>query len=754
MKVKRTFKATRIKNLIVPIIITIVMLGIIETFMIISVKNHYHKHVQEDTLSLAYNYSHSLTKVTEAKEILNQLIDEKLLVASKTVTLYEGEYSNELLGQMADNLIVDVIYYYNSQGQIIYSNDGTYIGWKAYEGHPVYNFMISGNQSLVEVIRKDSESEKYYKYGYFKGFNGEFVQIGVLADKIQNFLDEFELQRLIDELIDNGMTKKISFIDNNFNIIVSTDEQLIGKKITNQEAKEAIIANREYGFEGVLYGEKIYEVYLPMYFNGYRIGAVNIAQSLKTTQELIKRINFVNIISLLIMFISVLYIIISIYNKNKQLFKLAYYDSLTSLPNREYFINYLTDMTQEKKGNKKAILLINFSNFRTINLTSGYQYGDKILKEIAYRIKKSADTYKLFRFTADRFIIYVDNYNHQGDLIKLSNKISEEFKVPLDGCNYVEIQIGIAELNNKYYKTDQILKNVSIAVSQIKNNDKNYAFFNEEMEKQLERENTIEVELRNALSENDTKKIYLEYHPQVDIKTNQIVGFEALARMRTDNLGLISPEEFVNVAERKNIIVPLGNLILNNACRFLERLKKLGFNDTKVGVNISGIQLLRDEFIETVINIMKENEIMGSNLELEITESILLNNYELINEKLKELRNQNIKIALDDFGTGYSSFSRLRELNIDFVKIDRYFISRIIDKKHNEFITGDIISMSHKIGLGVVAEGVETETQRKYLIDNNCDIMQGYLFSRPLSEEVAIQILKSNKYFGIENGGR
>lgn len=181
---------------------------------------------------------------------------------------------------------------------------------------------------------------------------------------------------------------------------------------------------------------------------------------------------------------------------------------------------------------------------------------------------------------------------------------------------------------------------------------------------------------------------------------------------------------------------------MKRACDFIYNLKNEGYDEIKVAVNISGIQLLRDNFTDTVINIIRESEIKESNLELEITESMLLDNYEIINEKFKILRQRKIAIALDDFGTGYSSFSRLKELNIDTLKIDKYFINKIPIGEYKKLITGDIISMAHKLGLTVVTEGVEVEAQKEYLIKNGCDIIQGYLFSKPLSEENAIKLLK------------
>ena len=289
------------------------------------------------------------------------------------------------------------------------------------------------------------------------------------------------------------------------------------------------------------------------------------------------------------------------------------------------------------------------------------------------------------------------------------------------------------------------MKYATIALSNIRNSDIcNSSFYNKEMETNIYREKLIEMELRTAIDDKNDSKLFLVYQPQVDLRTNKVVGFEALARMDSDQFGTISPLEFIDIAERKHMIVSLSNIIFSKSCEFLKKLYKLGFEDVKIAVNISGIQLLNEDFVRTVINTIKETGVDESKLEIEITESILLKNFSNINEKLKELQKLNIQIAIDDFGTGYSSLFRLRELNVDSLKIDRYFINDIANREKNELITGDIISMAHKLDLKVVAEGVELKMQKDYLVEKDGDIIQGYLVSKPLKEKNAIEYLKTH----------
>lgn len=211
--------------------------------------------------------------------------------------------------------------------------------------------------------------------------------------------------------------------------------------------------------------------------------------------------------------------------------------------------------------------------------------------------------------------------------------------------------------------------------------------------------------------------------------------------MYTKELGQVSPFEFIAIAEEKLLIYDLGNRILLLTIDFMNHLRKQGYEDVGIAVNISGIQLLREEFLESVRHYIKRIDNNNLSLEFEITESVLIDEFDIINEKLEEIKKMGISISLDDFGTGFSSFSRLRELNIDAVKIDKYFIDKISHNNEDNIITADIISMSHKIGLTVVAEGVEEMRQKEYLKEHGCDIIQGYLLSKPLPQNKAIEFL-------------
>lgn len=391
--------------------------------------------------------------------------------------------------------------------------------------------------------------------------------------------------------------------------------------------------------------------------------------------------------------------------------------------------------------------MIRCDNLSLINVTYGYEFGDMILKAIGTRIS-TLDNKNImsFKFTAEKFVVYISSYEESEELNRIIKLVKAVLDSPFTINNITEhivFKIGVIESNKGSSSVDEVLQDATIALKHATPLNDNLSFYNEEMELEIKREESVEKELRIAIAQEDLSCIYLVYQPIIDANTDRIDGFEALARMSSKQFGFVSPVEFIDIAERKQLIIPLSNLILKQACSFTSELLKIGFNHIRVAVNISIIHLLQEDFVSSVLDIIEETGIKGENLELELTETVLMENFQIGNERLKELKNQGISIALDDFGTGYSSFDRIIELNVDTLKIDKYFIDGITNSDKDFLITRDLISIAHRLGLKTVAEGVEIQEQKDYLLEHDCDKLQGYLFSKPVPKEEAIKLLSS-----------
>ena len=745
MNEKKLLKQINIWLFIIPFIIITVLFSI-GTYSSVQRKiNENYERFKEDAIDAARNYSYSLKKSVEASMIIDRLLNERLITAGKTVMLTNNRFSQTVVKALADSLGVDQICIYDTSGTITFSNVDSYIGWKAEPGHPVHDFIKSGKNESYDEIRADTVSGEYYKYAYYRLASGEFVQIGISAADVKKVLGDFEIGTLLDELNQDPDIDMISLINSNYVIVDSSRHELKGTILESPEAIFAIREGKETSSIERSTKNVLYNSYIPISREGRVVGALFVSsQQREATYFAAEELK--NSVWLLVtVFIATGGIMLMLYRNGRNYLRLAYYDTNTELPNQES-LKYFLDNLFKQKELKGAIFMLNFSHLSNLSLLYGYEYAEKVFIEIAESVKeKFGDQVMIFRMANDRLVIYSEYFSTNDSLDRSLDKVKDLFKKHTfsDQNIFMPVEIGIAKISKEDEDASRIIKKALIAISRAKEDGSvNCQHFNSEMEAVIERESLIEKEIIRAIeNENDGKEgnIYALFQPQVEAGTGRVKGFETLARMKSDTLGNVSPVEFIAIAERKRLITPLTKLILKKASLFMEKLneKKLSEN-ISVAVNISGADLMRSDFVEDMKIMIENYEIEKKYLEFEITESLFMDDFIKANEKLGMLRDMGIRISVDDFGTGYSSLSRFRELNIDIVKIDKMFVDNILVKNKDELIIPDIISMAHKIGLKVIAEGVETEAQRDYLVEAECDTIQGYFFSRPLSLEDAM----------------
>lgn len=431
---------------------------------------------------------------------------------------------------------------------------------------------------------------------------------------------------------------------------------------------------------------------------------------------------------------------------DEQLKQLAYEDYLTNLPNRTAFYETAKLHLGSSPDNKMALMFIDIDNFKYINDTLGHISGDKLISDIGKRLSELSDSGKsIYRIGGDEFIVFVHQYKDTEEIEAYAETILHSFSIPFEisGCVLnITVSIGIALYPLHGQDVDTLLKSADIAMYEAKASRGRYTFYSQEIDLQIQERMTIENELRKAL---EREEFSLAYQPQMDIATGKVNSMEALLRWNNEKLGSVSPLKFISIAEETNLINPIGDWVLLSACSFLKNLHSQGYSELSVCVNVSIIQLLQQNFTDKVMKILSQAEIEPRYIELEITESVLIESYDGIKDKLKELRSKGIKIALDDFGTGYSSLSYLIHIPINTLKIDKTFIDTIASDKDGTSLTNMIIMIGRKLGLSIVAEGVETEKQLEYLRKHNCHKIQGYYFSKPLPQKELLELLDKNR---------
>ena len=424
------------------------------------------------------------------------------------------------------------------------------------------------------------------------------------------------------------------------------------------------------------------------------------------------------------------------------------HDSWTGLYNRDYLEFLLNKEIKKRDKSKRAVISINLNTVQLLTANYGFHYTQNLIKKVAETLSQyCSDTRLLFKTSENRFVFYLFDYKDKNELVDFSHTFIDALK-SLFVIERIGGGIGILEIeqNQNEVDIDLLLRRLLIASERslsLFERDFQICFYNEELEALGDRERDITEALSMITADDHTHdELFLQYQPIMNLRTGSICGFEALARLNTEKLGLVSPLEFIPIAEKTKLIVPVGEKVIVKAFRFLNKLKARGYDEIGVSINISVIQLLKPDFTSRLFELISDMRVNPNNIGIEITESVFASDHNSINSVIEKLRHAGLNIAIDDFGAGYSSLAREKELEVDCMKIDKHFIDRLLHTDLNKAITGDIISMAHKLGHCTIAEGVEHDIQLQYLKEHSCDRVQGYLVSKPLDEEAAFEFLK------------
>jgi diguanylate cyclase (GGDEF)-like protein/PAS domain S-box-containing protein len=435
-------------------------------------------------------------------------------------------------------------------------------------------------------------------------------------------------------------------------------------------------------------------------------------------------------------YVSVFTDISSLKRTQEQLNYLAYHDPLTELPNRLLFNDRLAHALERaaRANDQLALLFVDLDNFKNVNDSLGHPVGDALLMQVAARLRHLArkdDT--VARLSGDEFVIVLENIHAADDTVILARKLIDAFNQPFTVQGHelhVTLSIGISLYPRDGRDVETLVRNADAALYRAKEEGRNnFYYYTEELTSTVLDRLRIEAALRNAIK---NQELVLHYQPQLSLATGRIIGVEALLRWQHPELGLLPPARFIGRAEDSGLIIPIGEWVLATACRQMRRWQQQGYNFGRMAVNVSGLQLQRGDFQRVVNEVLLDTQLGPQYLELEITENFIMHKTELAIAILDSLKGLGIQIAIDDFGTGYSSLSYLKRLPVDKLKIDQSFVRDIPQDRDDEAIACAVVALAKALELKVIAEGVETEEQRQFLLAQGCDDAQGFLFSRPL----------------------
>lgn len=418
---------------------------------------------------------------------------------------------------------------------------------------------------------------------------------------------------------------------------------------------------------------------------------------------------------------------------------LANHDQLTGLPNRHYFNKQINELIEKSRQDEKqfSVFSIDLDRFKYINDTFGYEVGDKLLRAFPTRLNKilGKDAF-IARLEGDGFVLCVKGLHNQDDYFQLATTIIDEVKKPFHIDDYeffITASIGIS-----FYPIDgddafTLLKNAASALHKAKEHGRNdWEVYSASVNIESFKRYQLENDMRKAI---ENEEFFLELQPKVNAKTGKIKGAEALIRWHHPEWGIVSPGEFIPLAEENGCIFEMGDWVLREVCRLLRHWQKEGISVVPISINVSPKRLLKTDFVASVKNAIEQANIQPSLIELELTENVVIRNMETTRRVITELKDYGVQFALDDFGTGYSSLTYLKELDIDTLKIDKSFIDGINKNKVNEGISKGVIFLAKELGVKVVAEGVEQKEQLHFLVQQECSQIQGYLFSKPVRKD-------------------
>lgn len=424
---------------------------------------------------------------------------------------------------------------------------------------------------------------------------------------------------------------------------------------------------------------------------------------------------------------------------------LSFNDEVTGIPNRRFFVREVTNRIKNYPNEKLAFIFIDLDNFKYINDTYGHDAGDLLLVEFTKIINNMNIKDSLFvRYGGDEFIIVQYNIVEKNQIKYTLDNIIKKLSNPIiinDKEIFCTLSIGVSVYPIDGKDMPILLKRADMAMYLAKVNGKNrYEFFDIKILEILNREFDIEKGLRVAVDNNEIKMLY---QPKIKVDTEEVIGFESLVRWNNRALGVVSPSEFIPIAETSGLIIPIGKFIINESIKKCKELTLRTNKKFKMAINLSEVQIRDEDIVSFISETLKLYDLNAEYIEFEITENIIMKSAEKNIKTLENLKKIGVTLALDDFGTGYSSLSYLRTLPIDVLKIDKSFIDGILIEEKSEYIINSIIELSHHLNLLVVAEGVETKEQLDFLREISCDIIQGYYFSKPVDFKDAIKMISN-----------
>lgn len=764
------------KTLIYPFLVTIIM-TVLFSYVIFHVSlDSYQKINHEQNMqSLRLNAD----IITKNKEIERIIIDDLVTRSEKAALMVlenRAQLSDEYLLYVSELFDIELMYWFNETGLQLYAANGLFNGYQIQENTPLYAFMTSELSYHVEEIRRSVNRDIYVKFAYFKDTDGQFLQVGVTADSYSQLTEKYSYQQTVKSIVDQNQHVVYALVtDLNLVAIADTDVYDIGNDYSHDEDYLSVLSGETLYIQWYYprLKQDVIEYVTPIYNeNNEVIGVLAAGYSLEPVR-MIRLYLFFAIFSLSLIILFMMGVIqyhrvvlpIERLNKtiasydikhktfqrvNKQdellgfvyhtldelakdiqehtkiITEQAYTDYLLHIPNRLSIFDKINSLITS--NTPFGLIFIDVDDFKNVNDTKGHYFGDLLLSTVAKTLQNIQKDVFLGRYGGDELII-VCEYTKESDIQNLITLIYKEFKKPVSIEQtemVVDLSMGISIFPKDDIHSEELVRKANLALHYVKSSGKrNYKFYDEVIENEVQHEHYIEQLLKDALTNDGFK---LLYQPQVDINTGEIYGIEALLRFRDHRIG---PDEFIPIAEKNGLIQSIGRLVIFNVLKTMKTLRDEGYQTLPVHINFSVNQFKDASIVSYVSTMLQKFDIEPEYVIFEITESSFIHNEALAFRVLSELRKLGLKIALDDFGMGQSGINYLTKFDFDIVKLDKILADKYLNEASFNIYYA-ITELAKTMNFTIFAEGIETEEQIALLKKTKCDYIQGYYYYKPL----------------------
>ncbi|HLV49539.1 MAG TPA: GGDEF domain-containing phosphodiesterase [Erysipelothrix sp.] len=671
----------------------------------------------------------TISSINRSIHHIEDLLVEKLELAGRSIIDKTSTHEDaEIINWVQEHYGIDEINWFSREGAVLYSTED-HEGMVMDPDHAVWLLLDNSVNYFVEDIRKDIMSERYFLLLYMKVNDGSVIQLSIDAERLYELTDQYSFENHLQEILKDTriQTTLVHMEYEEHSKIYGFGEG--SRHLTSAQWDRIINQVHDHRIT-TIDNESVLEVYIPIEEDNVAIGTYFVVYSLSEIEAFGALTTSVLIVLLIMVILITAILLILLYKQDREFEEKSIRDEGTGLYNRMHLIQKYNDYKGAPEGNHFNAVVYLIKNLKRLQLVNSQEAILKQVRVFSEALERHCESSEIYRYSDDVFLVVYQN-QQVVDIIRRINNLFENIESELD------LKAGIIQESDAFSNLEDVLRSIDLTTVRLHDEkEARYVLMNEAIQDEILLNQRLELDLRRLSATGFGDELYVVFQPQIDIMNNKVIGFETLTRWQHPELGLIAPHIIFSIAERSDFDVTLSRWVLTETLQFIKKLDEAGLHDLIVSFNASISVIEKKGFVHNLIALLAYEELPPSRLGVEVTETRIDTVSGMLSEIIKELSSYGITVSIDDYGRGYSSLIRLKSLDVDVVKIDKSFID---DIGRDERFIASIVEMAKSLNLKLVAEGVETEEQLNWLRNNECEVVQGFYFSKPITIEEAIE---------------